>query len=147
MRRRVVIVAGVALLVVGVVVGLIVARRDSTSTATSAKSGSGLVARSVTVRSITVKVRPAAIDETGARFVVSFDTHTRKLNLDVAANANLVVDGKPWKVEAWKGDVPGGHHREGELRFVSGGPATGAAKLTIGGMGDPVEFSWTLPTA
>lgn len=72
------------------------------------------------------------------------DTHSVEPDADLAASAVLEVDGVGWPVVEWSGDGPGGHHRSGELRFDSGGPARGAARLTITGFADPVEVSWDL---
>ncbi len=60
------------------------------------------------------------------------------------AGASTDVSGVAWPVESWSGDGPGGHHREGELRFGSGGAATGTARLALPGFPEPVEVTWDL---
>lgn len=46
--------------------------------------------------------------------------------------------------ETWSGDDPGGHHREGGLRFASAGPATRTAILPIAESPEPVEATWDI---
>jgi hypothetical protein len=47
---------------------------------------------------------------------------------------------------AWEGAPPGGHHREGVLRFKALGPAPGAFELQIRRPGESAArvFRWTL---
>ena len=107
-----------------------------------ARGATALATRTVPAGEVTVKVEPRQVDATGAVFKVTFDTHSEALDLDVARGATLVVGGVAWPVAGWSGDGPGGHHREGELRFSAGGPATGAAMLTISGLSKPVTATW-----
>lgn len=97
----------------------------------------------LTAGEVTVKVTPKAVDDKGAEFAVSFDTHSVELDLDVAAQAELAVDGIAWADPAWEGDGPSGHHREGTLRFSPRGGAAGQIMLTIGGLAAPVTARWT----
>jgi hypothetical protein len=94
---------------------------------------------------VTVTITPTRIDATGAEFAVAFDTHSVDLDLDVAANAALTVDGTDWTDPSWDGAAPGGHHREGTIRFTASGPARGDAVLTIRGLDELVTATWTLP--
>lgn len=94
---------------------------------------------------VTVAVTPKAVDDGGAEFAVSFDSHSVELDLDVAARAALTVDGIAWADPVWKGDGPSGHHREGTLRFSPRSGAAGQIVLTIGGLEAPVTARWTLP--
>jgi hypothetical protein len=94
---------------------------------------------------VTVTITPTRIDAEGAELIVAFDTHTVDLDLDVAAHTAPTVDGTDWVDAAWDGAGPGGHHRQGTIRFTAGGPASGDAVLTIGGLDEPVTASWTLP--
>lgn len=104
-----------------------------------------LPARELTAGEVTVKVTPKAVDDDGAEFAVAFDTHSVELDLDVAAQADLAVDGIAWADPAWEGDGPSGHHREGTLRFSPRGGAAGQIVLTIGGLDTPVTARWTMP--
>jgi hypothetical protein len=103
-----------------------------------------LAARTVDAGAVTVKIRPRQLDDEAATFAVTFDTHSVGLDLDVAHHARLVVGLATWTPATWTGDGPGGHHREGELRFSPDGPAEGTATLTIDGLPKPVAVSWDL---
>ena len=106
--------------------------------------GSALAERTFEAGEVTVKITPAKIEGGGASFEIAFDTHTVELDLDIVANAGLTVGGTEWPVAGWDGAGPGGHHREGTLRFDAAGASTGTAVLTIAGLAEPVEASWTL---
>lgn len=107
-------------------------------------SASGLPARQVDSGAVEVKITPTGIDETGATFEVVLDTHSVELAVDIAAATTLEVDGTAWAVDGWVGSRPGGHHRQGTLRFTADGPASGTARLTITGLPEPVEATWDL---
>jgi hypothetical protein len=59
--------------------------------------------------------------------------------------ATLTVDGAAWPTSGWEGDGPGGHHREGELRFEARGPAEGDIVLSIDGLSEPFTSRWPAP--
>ena len=99
--------------------------------------------RTVEAGAVTVKIEPVRLDGTAAEFKLTFDTHSVALDLDVARRATLTVGGAPWGDPTWSGAGPGGHHREGTLRFTPGrDPATGPAVLTIDGLPGPVRAAW-----
>lgn len=112
--------------------------------ATSSPQPAALATKTVEAGAVTVKIDPVRIDAGGAEFKVNFDTHSVALDLDVARSAALAVGGSQWAGAAWSGAGPGGHHREGTLRFDPGGPATGPAVLTITGLPAPVTATWSL---
>ena len=114
-------------------------------TKTSAASPASLPARSMTARAVTVKVQPRTLNQAGAVFKVSFDTHSVNLNQDLVKVSKLVVGTKVWPVASWTGGKPGGHHREGELRFTATGPVSGTVTLSINGLPAPFTFSWKIP--
>lgn len=101
-----------------------------------------LTPQSVTAAGVEVGVEPLFLDEQGAGFEVTFDTHEGDLAMDVAASSQLEVGGITWDGATWSGDPPGGHHRGGELRFAARGPITGQVVLRIGGLPDSVEMLW-----
>lgn len=118
--------------------------------AACARSGENLATgvlpkRSVTAGAVDVAITPTRLDEQGATFAISFDTHSVELSSDLTKGAALTVNGVNWPIESWQGDDPGGHHRSGELRFQPGGPARGTAQLTIDGLPNAVNASWELP--
>jgi hypothetical protein len=131
-------VAGVAAWLDGRDAGPTTTNKDSVSTATLPPT------RTVEAGAVTVKLAPRQFDATGATFKIIFDTHSVALDLDVARQSRLVVGDSTWPVDGWSGDGPGGHHREGELRFRPIGPAAGTATLTLAGLPEPVTATWEL---
>lgn len=146
MRRRVTVV--VALLGAAVVVAACSsdpqpadAAPDTTEPASRTIE---LTLQSVVAAGVEVQVEPRFLDERGAGFEVSFDTHEGDLAMDVAASSWLEVGGTVWDGATWIGDPPGGHHRRGELSFTARGPVTGQVVLRIGGLPESVEMLWNL---
>lgn len=58
--------------------------------------------------------------------------------------ASLFVDGRELRPVAWNGSGPGGHRREGVLKFSVGEAATGAVELRILRSGEAATrtFRW-----
>jgi hypothetical protein len=73
---------------------------------------------------------------------LALDTHTTPLNMELPGAARLSVGGRDWLAEGWDGTEPGGHHREGTLRFAVGGAADGEVRLELDGLGGPVALTW-----
>ena len=101
------------------------------------------------VGGVTVAVTPQNL-AAGAKswdFKVVFDTHSGELKDDVAKNAVLVVDGgASYTPTAWQGDPPGGHHREGTLKFNAISPQSKTIELQIQRPGESKarSFRWQL---
>ncbi len=141
MRRRL-IPAAVALAAI-LAGGLLLASRGGDDGTPAADSGVGLETRTLSAGEIDITIEPRQIDEQGAAFAITLDTHSAELSMDLAA-AELEVAGTSWPVTGWDGDGPSGHHREGELRFEAAGPATGTARLALPGFPEPVVVTWEL---
>lgn len=103
---------------------------------------SNLPTRTMTVGAIDVTVQPVRLDANGAVFRVSLDTHSTDLSM--ALSGTLQVDGVMWSGGAWAGAGPGGHHREGEIRFEAEGSARGTARLEVNGFDARVVGEWQL---
>ncbi|HMS23146.1 MAG TPA: hypothetical protein PKA38_05325 [Candidatus Levybacteria bacterium] len=96
---------------------------------------------------VTIKVTPENISEDKKtwNFRIVLDTHTGSLDEDLTKNAVLIDDqAERLKPEAWEGDPPGGHHREGLLTF---GPFSNDSKsitLILQNVGGVFErkFTW-----
>lgn len=114
------------------------------STAPDTEPAAGLSRVKESAGAVEITLTPTRLDNDGAAFVIVFDTHAGELDLDVAANATLTVNGIAWSDSTWSGAKPGGHHREGTLRFTAAGPATGTARLEIAGLEAPLTASWPL---
>jgi hypothetical protein len=109
-------------------------------------SAQGLAPQSSSAAGVTVKATPRALADGAWEFDVVFDTHTQALNDDLTKTASLRADGKILAPAAWQGDAPGGHHREGVLKFKATDPQSQAIELTITRPGEPEprSFRWQL---
>jgi hypothetical protein len=145
------LVGGLLTLAGAALVTVILVALVSSPSATGPTGGSGNGPRAlegveVAAGDVDVWVEPIRVDETGALFLVEFDTHSVELDLDIAGSSRLAVEGVEWSGVTWVGDPPGGHHRTGELFFESAGPANGRMILRIDGLSGPVVVEWDLGT-
>lgn len=80
-------------------------------------------------------------------FKVVLDTHSGDLNDDLV-KSSLLLDGVGGRHAplAWDGAPPGGHHREGVLRFKPVSPQPQSIELQIKRAGEtaPRSFRWQL---
>ena len=80
-------------------------------------------------------------------FKVVLDTHSGELNDDLVKTTTL-LDGKGGRHAPvkWEGAGPGGHHREGTLKFNPVSPTPTAIELSITRVGEamPRSFRWQL---
>jgi len=100
-------------------------------------------------RGVTVAVTPQNLtrDATSWDFKFVLDTHSADLNDDLAKSTALIDGfGRRHAPIAWDGAAPGGHHREGVLRFQPITPAPPAVELQIQRAGEsaPRVFRWNL---
>ena len=98
---------------------------------------------------VTVKVTPKVLapDAPTWEFAVVLDTHSQDLSDDLTKTAVIVAPGGARSSPAaWDGAAPGGHHREGVLRFQPITPAPPAVELQIQRPGEsaPRVFRWDL---
>lgn len=100
-------------------------------------------------RGVTVAVTPQNLSA-GAKswdFKIVLDTHSADLSDDLVKTA-VLLDGAGGKHApvAWDGAGPGGHHREGVLRFkpVSPRPQAIELRITRSGESAPRSFRWQL---
>lgn len=96
---------------------------------------------------VTIKVTPKSLKADDWEFDVVFDTHTQELKDDLLTSAVLVDPaGAQISPVEWKGAPPGGHHREGVLRFNApmGAPTEFELRFTRPGEQKPRSFRWTL---
>ena len=94
---------------------------------------------------VTLKATPKFSSEIA--FEITLDTHSEELNANLTQTAMLIDEnGKEYKPLRWEGDPPGGHHREGILKFkpISPQPKTITLKISrIGGVPER-KFLWTI---
>lgn len=102
---------------------------------------------SSTQSAVTVKATPRSLQGEVWEFDVVFDTHSQELKDDLMKSAVLVpANGSGIGPLEWKGDPPGGHHRQGVLRFDAIRPAPASVELRIERPGEsrPRSFNWSL---
>jgi hypothetical protein len=118
----------VTLLAAGVFAGELTAQRSSAGGVTVAVTPQNLVASAKSWD-----------------FKVVLDTHSGELNDDLVKTATLIDDkgGRHVPVK-WEGAGPGGHHREGTLRFNAIAPRPESVELQIQRPGEskPRSFRW-----
>ena len=138
-RRTTVLVALTALLVIGLIGWWTFQRRTDTATPP------GLEAQTVQAGAVEVRMTPLSIDRSGAVFDLVLDTHTVSLDLDLAGAAQLRINSDLAGTPVWEGPGPGGHHREGILRFTTPIPPGAAVELRITGLPQDATATWTAP--
>jgi hypothetical protein len=100
-------------------------------------------------RGVTVAVTPVNLSAGASSwdFKISLDTHSADLDDDLRKSA-VLLDGKGGKHApvGWDGAAPGGHHREGILRFKPLSPRPAAIELWITRPDEtrPRAFRWKL---
>ena len=119
------------------------------SFAVAPASGAELNAQKSTERGVTVLVTPVSLARSASTwdFKVVFDTHSEELSDDVQRTAVLLApNGATYKPMAWEGAPPGGHHREGLLRFAVIEPSPASIELQIQRPieSTPRSFRWQL---
>jgi hypothetical protein len=98
---------------------------------------------------VTVAVTPQNLAASAKSwdFKVVLDTHSGELNDDLVKTA-LLLDGKGGRYVPikWEGAGPGGHHREGTLKFSAVTPTPTTIELRIARAGEaaPRSFRWQL---
>lgn len=100
----------------------------------AASAATGLETQTSSARGVTVKATPKNVagDAATWEFAVVLDTHSQDLNDDLLKSAMLLdPEGKQNAPIAWEGAAPGGHHREGVLRFKALSPRPQAIELQI----------------
>jgi hypothetical protein len=115
----------------------------------AAGSARELEQRTSSAAGVTVKVTPKSVAPAVAdwEFGVVLDTHSQALDDDLVKSAVLVdSQGVRHAPLAWEGAAPGGHHREGVLRFKPLSPFPAAFELLISRPGEaqPRVFRWAL---
>lgn len=77
-------------------------------------------AKTVEDGAVTYTITPKSLSDTNETwdFEIALDTHSEELNQDLVALIQLVDDqGIEYQALEWEGAAPGGHHREGILKF------------------------------
>jgi hypothetical protein len=127
------------LFISGILVTLLAADTFAAELATQRSSAGG----------VTVAVTPQNLVASAKSwdFKVVLDTHSGDLNDDLVKTVALLDDkGGRYVPVQWEGAGPGGHHREGALKFkpVSPTPATIELQIKRAGEANPRTFRWQL---
>jgi hypothetical protein len=127
------------LFISGILVTLLAAGAFAAELATQRSSAGG----------VTVAVTPQNLVASAKSwdFKVVLDTHSGDLNDDLVKTVALLDDkGGRYVPVQWEGAGPGGHHREGALKFkpVSPTPATIELQIKRAGEANPRTFRWQL---
>ena len=114
-----------------------------------AVAASHLATQTSSARSVTVKVTPQNVagDAKTWDFAIVLDTHSADLNDDLVKSSLLLGGaGGRYAPLAWDGAPPGGHHREGVLRFkpISPRPQSIELQITRAGEDAPRSYQWQL---
>lgn len=139
-RRRTIILLAAAIVLVGAAVAWWAVART-----TSGENAPGLETRMVQAGTVEVRMTPLTLNTTGAAFRVEFTTHSGALDVDPATASQLRVNGQTSTGGTWSGPGPGGHHRDGTLRFTNAIPAGAGIELRITGLPQDAIGSWTAP--
>lgn len=98
---------------------------------------------------VAITITPLNLKDSSStwNFEVALNTHSEELTEDLVAVSELVDDqGKSYKPISWGGTPPGGHHREGVLKFNPISPKPKSIELKIKNVGGAPErrFKWDL---
>lgn len=124
MNNQKVIIIGLAIVIVGTVFYYFVSNRTSSTNTQQVgfeqSEQSTLSTQTLTDGVVTYKVTPKNLAPSAITwdFDINLDTHTGSLDQDLVSTVRLIDDkGNEYKALEWEGDQPGGHHREGILKF------------------------------
>lgn len=106
-------------------------------------SSTKLTAQSSDIGDVIVEVTPLSASE----FKVSLETHSVELDNDMVRDISLIdSSGQTHRPISWDGSPPGGHHRQGIIKFGQS-PTSGSISLEVRNIGGIPErrFSWNFP--
>lgn len=108
----------------------------------------GLAPQISKAHGVTITVTPLSLSNEAKAwdFEITLESHTQALNDDLIGSSVLIVNGKQAIPMSWEGTPPGGHHREGLLRYKPISPAPQSLELRIQRTGEPIprSFRWRL---
>lgn len=144
-------ITAVALITAAVALAVLNAWRSDSGNVPEAPAPGRKLARSLKTQSkregeVTVSVAPTKTDD-GWDFDIMLDTHSVELDQDLVAHTVLRdASGREHRPETWAGDLPGGHHRKGTLKFsresIESDPLI-LVMRNVGGVSERV-FHWEL---
>ncbi len=121
---------------------------SAASAKSAGKSSSAFATKSNSGGSVDVEATPTALNVgEPMAFDIAMNTHSVDLSDDLTQMVILRDDtGKEYKPTAWEGGEPGGHHREGTLKFAALSGKPKFVELVIKGLAKIPErvFHWDL---
>ena len=110
-------------------------------------AGAGLLPQINNEGPVEVSVAPVDLSPASQNwdFQITLSTHSEELNADMTKVSFLIgKDGREYLPVSWDGAPPGGHHRQGILRFKPIDLGLGAVTLKIREIGGVAEraFRW-----
>lgn len=111
MKNQKIIIISLAIVIIGAAFYYVVSKQSEQSAFSTKTLTDGTVTYKVTPKNLTSSAPTWDFD-------ISLDTHTGSLDQDLVNLVRLVDDkGNEYQATKWEGDPPGGHHREGLLKF------------------------------
>ena len=116
---------------------------------TSSANSSQLQTQENNEASVLVSVTPQNLNKVSDswNFDLTLTTHSGSIDTDLAASSELIDDkGNSYKPVSWEGSPPGGHHRNGVLKFNAITPKPKFIELKIYDVGEVSvrSFKWNL---
>ncbi|MCL5797357.1 MAG: hypothetical protein M1366_00960 [Patescibacteria group bacterium] len=138
MKNQKVIILSFAIVIIGAAFYYVVSNRTtspSTQEVGLEQSGENTLSnQTLTDGTVIYTVTPKNLGASATTwdFDIKLDTHTGSLDQDLVAQVRLVDDkSNEYKAVGWEGAPPGGHHREGILKFSSVTPRPTSIELKI----------------
>ena len=137
MKYQTIIIFTLAIIIIGVSLYYVIFNRANSLNSSRNPiqvEQTSLQTQTLTDDTVTYKVTPENLAEAATtwNFDIGLDTHTGSLDQDLVDIARLVDDkGNEYKATMWEGSAPGGHHREGILKFLPISPRPAFVELKI----------------
>jgi len=138
MKYQKVIIFTLAIIIIGVSLYVAISKRENlfslTKSVPTQVEQTTWQTQTLTDGTVTYKATPKdlTLGETTWDFEMAIDTHAGSLDQDLVTLVSIVDDkGNEYKAIKWEGDPPGGHHREGILKFSPISPRPAFVELKI----------------
>lgn len=139
------------IIIIGVAIYFTISNRGSLFGSTSSVSNSSAeqektATKTTTIDDVMYKVTPKNLSRSSSSwdFEIVLDTHAGSLDQDLQSQVHLTDEkDREYPVAKWEGDPPGGHHREGVLKFESLGSDVASITLKINPGENTAETSFT----
>ena len=125
MKYQKVIIFSLAFIIIGAALYYVISNRTSSPNTQqvndSIQTETALSTQTLVDGTVTYIVTPKNFTPSSTTwdFDIGLDTHTGSLDQDLITLVRMVDDkGNEYKAIQWEGAAPGGHHREGVLKFL-----------------------------